>query len=287
MLWLRFRGWFQCRLATDPDPYDEPRGVGGYVRALPGEPDLDRIIRLQPEGAVIRSHCPQLGVTVDCVFMDGQPVEHPLLGASVRLLDDPKFEGRNWIIAQDGFEPIVPFHLAIASPRVSLDRSHADKVVPPFAPELRAQGLVFAPGEIREASGIWDLAAVWRTRSSRLESEIPTLDGAERVCAEIRLREMRAQLAGQPSKSTLRYFPAKMPYFVRLAGPANIADPDGIIADVDRQTPWSVDLWCGAWDPDALSGFMLGYLGLPLKATANIEPAETSLAPVPPQERRQ
>ena len=48
MLRLRFGGWFQCRLATDPDPADEPRGVSGSIKALPGEPDLDRIIRLQP-----------------------------------------------------------------------------------------------------------------------------------------------------------------------------------------------------------------------------------------------
>jgi hypothetical protein len=158
---------------------------------------------------------------VDRVLLDREPLEHPLLGASVRLLDDANFEGRNWIIAQDGFEPIVPFHLAIESPRTSLDRAHAEKVVPPFSPELRAQGLVFAPGEIREASGIWDLAAVWRTRASRLESDIPTLEGSERVRAEIRLQAMRSQLDAPPSKSALRYFPAKMSYFVRLASAAN------------------------------------------------------------------
>jgi hypothetical protein len=33
-VWLKFGGWFQCRLATDPDPCDEPRGVSGYVHAV-------------------------------------------------------------------------------------------------------------------------------------------------------------------------------------------------------------------------------------------------------------
>ena len=46
MIRINFGGWAQCRLATDPDPYDEPRGVSGYIRAFVGEPDLDRIIRL-------------------------------------------------------------------------------------------------------------------------------------------------------------------------------------------------------------------------------------------------
>src|SRR5512133_460655 len=50
MLSLHFAGWFQCRLATDPDPADEPRGVSGFTFAYPGEPDLDRVIRFaRPE----------------------------------------------------------------------------------------------------------------------------------------------------------------------------------------------------------------------------------------------
>ena len=40
-----FTGWVQVRLATNPDPTDEPRGVSGYTFALPGEPDLDRVLR--------------------------------------------------------------------------------------------------------------------------------------------------------------------------------------------------------------------------------------------------
>ena len=33
-LYLHFEGYFQCRLATDPDPTREPRGVSGYTYAL-------------------------------------------------------------------------------------------------------------------------------------------------------------------------------------------------------------------------------------------------------------
>ena len=48
MIEVRYSGWFQCRLATDPDPYDEPRGVSGYLHAYVGEPDLDRrIVKLE------------------------------------------------------------------------------------------------------------------------------------------------------------------------------------------------------------------------------------------------
>src|SRR5262249_14585732 len=123
-VWIKFAGWFQCRLATDPDPCDEPRGVSGYVRAVAGEPDLDRIIRLQPKGTTPRSHCPALGVSVVAVFGDARhaPASHPLLGATVELLDDPKFEGRNHILAEDGVEAIVPCHLRIRKGRFVAQR---------------------------------------------------------------------------------------------------------------------------------------------------------------------
>src|SRR5437588_725803 len=114
-IWIKFNGWFQCRLATDPDPSDEPRGVSGYVHAVAGEPDLDRIIRLQTNGSMRRSHCPKIGVSVAGVYGDPrhEASRHPLLGAVVDLLDAPKFEGRNHVLAEDGFEAVVPCHLRV------------------------------------------------------------------------------------------------------------------------------------------------------------------------------
>ena len=47
-LLLEFAGYFQMRMATDPDPTNELRGVSGYTFALAGEPDLDATVHLQP-----------------------------------------------------------------------------------------------------------------------------------------------------------------------------------------------------------------------------------------------
>jgi hypothetical protein len=49
MLRLEFEGFFQLRMATDPDPTDEWRGVSGYTFPLAGEPDLDRTVHFQKE----------------------------------------------------------------------------------------------------------------------------------------------------------------------------------------------------------------------------------------------
>lgn len=70
MIELSFAGWFQCRLATDPDPYDEPRGVSGYVHAYAGEPDLDRIVSFKPP-PFRRTHGRDIGVAVDAVAHEG------------------------------------------------------------------------------------------------------------------------------------------------------------------------------------------------------------------------
>src|SRR5579859_3431489 len=104
---LDFDGWFQCRLATDADPFDEKRGVDGWNFAFAGEPDLDRIIRFQTPVAQ-RSHGPAVGVRVQAVSSNGQGVAgHALIGAAVDLIDGPVFEGRDGLISTSAKEPIA------------------------------------------------------------------------------------------------------------------------------------------------------------------------------------
>ena len=79
-------GWALLRLPTDPDPSDEPRGVSGYTFAFAGEPDLDRILYLQPPANFApRSQSPPLGVRVtSAVRTDGEQVP-VLASAAVNL----------------------------------------------------------------------------------------------------------------------------------------------------------------------------------------------------------
>ena len=46
-LTANFEGYFMCRMATDPDPTNEKRGMSGYTMALVEEDPLDQVIRLQ------------------------------------------------------------------------------------------------------------------------------------------------------------------------------------------------------------------------------------------------
>ena len=293
-VWLKFAGWFQCRLATDPDPYDEPRGVSGYVHALPGEPDLDRIIRMQPTGVTQRSHCPQVGVAVVAVYGDSRFSQHPLIGASVQLLDDPKFEGRNHALAKDGFEAVVPCHLEIKKERFTLSRRFDDSMR--FPPEgrqdrdkfsqLQAGGIHVSPGAIGEATGIFDLQPVWGERSQRLKADLAS------ATDEIQKVALQARLEAIADPSNARFFAARMLYSVAMGGTASVEDSRGWLPGPvvsGPESPWPLEFWFGAWDPDSLCGYAIGYLGVPLGPEGPAAVASTRVAEMmedPAQRRR-
>lgn len=269
MIEIRFSGWFQCRLATDPDPYDEPRGVSGYVHAYVGEPDLDRTVVFQ-DPPFSRPLGPPVGVVVDRVLDDGRPLPgHPLLGARVDLLDGPVFEGRNGVIADDGLEPVHPFVLQIVKDRFSLVRAiaPADPAYP--YPELLAAGVEGAPEEIREATGIPDLLAVWRERVVRLRQDLAGLTEPERTGTRERLAFLEGQIAA--GGGAARFFGARMRYEYELGSEAALEDPDGWLPEAGgAAAPWPVRFWFGGWDADALCGYARGTLevGAPPRARA-------------------
>jgi hypothetical protein len=268
MLRLRFGGWFQCRLATDPDPSDEPRGVSGSIKALPGEPDLDRIIRLQPP-AFSRSHTRQVGVEVREVRLDGELLRHhPLAGAAVNLLGDPVFKGENGVVAEDGKEPIVPFIFRVASEQVALTRACRD--APAFTefpyPGLQALGIVPAPGRIADATGIDNLQRCLDERVARLKEDKEKEQ--DPTCLEnIRRRiALLTEVDGSGQRTATRSFGVTLPYLVPLAGDGSVKDPDGRLgANIDLDRPWTAEFWMGGWDPDAMCAYMQGYLSVPTR----------------------
>ena len=271
MIELRFSGWFQVRLATDPDPYDEPRGVSGYVHAYAGEPDLDRILHLQPPG-FSRSMAPRLGVVVDMVRQgDQQIAAHPLLGATVDLLSTPVFEGRNGVIADDGLEPIYPFILEIAKGDFRLVRSIVpDDPTFPYT-EYLAGGVEGAIEEIREATGIADLVAVWRQRRRQLQAAMEGSEDPERTATRERLAFLDSQL--RAGGGAARFFFARMRYEYQLESQISLTDPGGWLPEADngQHSSWPCRFWLGGWDADVLCGYLRGTVSID-----SLEPTRTS-----------
>jgi len=266
MMRAEFSGWFQCRLATDPDPHDEPRGVSGYVNAYADEPDLDRILHWQAP-SFTRVEGPAVGVSVHRVTFDGtEPHAHPLVGARVSLLDGARFEGRNGVIADDGQEPIYPFHLGIEAPGGTVLQRHTVPSDPdsPYR-EFYASGVQGGPdvaAEIAAATGIKSLASVWQQRLAALQARAAAATGVAKVGLQERIDTLSRWL--DSPGSPIGFFGVRMVYDYALRSAPVVtgwSKPLGVAPSPDVE--WTAKFWLGGWDADALCGFCSGALEIP------------------------
>jgi hypothetical protein len=267
---LEFEGWCSLRLPTDPDPSDEPRGISGYTFAFAGEPDLDRILNLQPRaGMQYRSHGPKLGVTVRrAARTDGESVP-ALKGAHVDLLGQPIIENRNWTLTLPGFEPIVPFHLRVDGKDAALERVAPLNPADPSQPLWQvsqtlleaqgAQGMEYEPATVGDATGEWDPLGAVTARLAELRHDLEhTRDATARTALEGRISELEFAVANPGDRRVLvRNFVERFGF--DMTGDASVTGVDGL----DTTQPWRVDFWLGGWDPDVLCLYMKGALNVP------------------------
>jgi hypothetical protein len=212
---VRFTGRFQCRLATDPDPFDQRWGeessfglyaVQGPDPDHPDEPPLDRIVRFQ-DAVSLRPFCRPIGVSVVGIEakVGGALIRFTagdrLLGQPVRLGPNCKFDGRNRSFAPNGFEPISDFRLEIGSlfggasapgvPRPSSQDPPGSTA--PYADgiyELDIDPTPWAPSDFGYSEATWAERA-WALvaqKLARLAVQQPTDDRAARI-RDRRLKE--------------------------------------------------------------------------------------------------
>jgi len=276
---LEFAGWFQCRLATDPDPTDEPRGVSGTTFAVAGEPDLDGVIRLQdPPPDTTRSHAPAIGVVVRRVRVDGRlaPSDHPLIGATVDLAGEPRFWSRNRILGDPGHEPIHPIDVRVAGRGIRLarkdplDPARPRQSVWQAPPAVLARhaphGVTWLPAAMIALSGVGHPRAYVQARLALVEAELAgERDAGRRAALGTRARELRATLDTPRDRRILGLMMCQQFGFA-LAGPGRVTGRDAFAKRVRTSPPWPIRFTMGVWDADAMSGFMMGTLTVPLRA---------------------
>jgi hypothetical protein len=191
LLELEFGGYFMARLATDPDPTGEERGISGYTMALVSEPPLDQTVRLQldPHGPLrVRDHNPvrvtedgpkdlvRVGVDVRSVRFDGRPYpEGEALFAGARLslegrnppFPGPIFESRNNIVGSDDTMMFIinPFDLAVYPP--------GEGALPAGGELLRARDYLDPSDRERRVWEIEDPATYVRRLPSRFVAQSP------------------------------------------------------------------------------------------------------------------
>jgi hypothetical protein len=267
---LSFTGWIQVRLATNPDPTDEPRGVSGYTFALPGEPDLDRVLRTSNPVAP-RTHGPAIGVFVRRVTVDGVAVaSHPLVGACVDLLGDPRFESVNEVMMEQGEEPLEPFDVQLTQGAFRLERrafldptqpAATVYTVPRALLEPRRATFSYDKSIMQEALGMTDAVAFRAARLATLERDLETCrDPLHRAGLQRRISEL--QITDPDDHRTVSMYFIESRHF-ELNGPTALADPAGWLATLDTFTTFPCDLVMGSWDADAMSAYATGTLTRP------------------------
>ena len=266
-----FTGWMQVRLATNPDPTDEPRGVSGYTFALPGEPDLDRVLRTSKPVAP-RTHGPPIGVSVKRVAVDGIDVPaHPLIGAVLDLLDSPRFESVNEVMMEQGTEALEPFDVQLAHTggfrlqrRAYLDPARPDLTMYTAPRALlvpRQATYSFGTQLMAEAIGMTDPTAFRAQKLALVQAEYAiATDPAVRAGLERRISELSITDPSDRRTGSMKFIERR---HYDLNGPTTLVDPAGWLTTLDTGVTFACDVAMGSWDADALSFYATGTLSLP------------------------
>jgi len=281
MLTLAFEGYFQCRFATDPDPSDEPRGISGPTFAAPGEPMLDRVIRLNDPVAIRWPRSQDFGVTVRTVSMNNQPLSaHPLIGAKVDLLDNPQYYQRNLILVDYPFQaPIDPFHLRIKSDLVTIQRQDCWDVSQPNLtvfdvytyPTLMARRLntiEINSATIGEATGALNYADYRAQRRQELMAQREqTTDPVTRAAYDRRITTIDNDVVMVGVRIAAEAFLGMLAtYTFALNGAAVVDDPGHRLGgEIGRSQDWPLTFWMGGYDVDTMCGYSRGTLSIPFR----------------------
>lgn len=297
-LYLSFEGYFQMRMATDPDPDDEPRGVSGYTFALAGEPDFDNLLHLQPDepgvcerrfGVSADAPGPRVGVTVrqaqtfdekTLVYADAPEY----LDARVSFVKAELTE-RNGIIIRNDLFAIDPLRVQVRKKRGALILDRED-FLDPNNPELpitqatsemlerrQPQGLTNNSVEVAKATGLPDASNEScinnrRIRQKNLQELLKrTRNPVERAALETRISQLKIlrrwwdlSQGGKPIDRRAHQLTLQAyGWSVDINGKVN---ENKIGADENEH--WPLSFWMGGFDGDALCAYVSGYLSVPL-----------------------
>jgi len=297
-LYLSFEGYFQMRMATDPDPSDEPRGVSGYTFALAGEPDFDNLVHLQPdEEGVCERHFgygkndngPRVGVSVtQANWFDDEKLVYrqapEYLGARVSFVKAQLTE-RNGIVIRNDLFAIDPLRVQVRKKRGALVIDREDFLDPknPGLPITQAtsemlerrqpQGLTDSSVEVAKATGLPDASNDScinnrRIRQRNLEELLKhTRNPVERAALETRISQLNIlrrwwdlSQGGKPID--------RRAHQLTLQAYGWAVDINGTVhvnkIGADENVNWTLSFWMGGWDGDALCAYISGYLSIPV-----------------------
>jgi hypothetical protein len=304
---INFEGYFMCRIATDPDPTNEERGMSGYTMSVACEDPLDQVIRLQvsPDWLKVNGRPPlqdmkvNVGVTVKSALFNGAPYDgaQDLIGAKVFLdgtdfpLPGPTFESRNSTVGSDDTFAFVvnPFNLRMERDDTGVKLTASDYVNPSDPnmplwrindPSLYGRRLPFCASEgdteVSEAVNVYDAYGYFRDRKRYLDKLIRDTTAKR---AESTSKEERDQFSAQIESYKSRIYQLEhwgdrviSKIQTKVIWEYDINGPQQVAGNlggqVDTTKPWHIKYWFGGWDGDLLLGYMRGTLSVPFTPTA-------------------
>ena len=299
---INFDGYFMCRLATDPDPTNEERGMSGYTMALANEDPLDQVIRLQvsPKWLERNARPPLLdmdisfGVTVKSALFNGLKYDGAsnVLGAKVYLdgvdfpLPGPTFESRNSTVGSDDTFAFVvnPFNFRIEQEQTGVKLTATDYVDPSDPalalwqvndPAIYSRRLptcaTIGDTEVEEALNVFDAYGYFRDRRRYLDKLIRDTSA---IRDKTTSKQKRDQLDAQIQSCRSRIYQLEFwgdrvinKIQTKVSWAYEINGPQYVEGNlggkVDTTQPWKMSYWFGGWDGDLLLGYMRGTLGVP------------------------
>jgi len=304
MLILNFEGYFQMRMATDPDPTDDKRGVSGYTFAFAGEPDLDAKIHLQPDEKGVWERDfgpgggPKVGVKVTKAMRNGQPAED-LVGTRVAFIDAQILE-HNGILVRNDYFIIHPFCVRLLkaeSNDILLERVDWLNPENPDMPEndatatmlSRRQAKKFTSNSqvVADATGLESpvnvaLIANRLERRRSLQKLLKTTTDPIQIAAlESRIEQLAIverwwELSANVGQN--RVINRRAAQLALQLDGWNVdmngrVDVNELAAVTDY--PWNISFWMGGWDGDALCGYIKGTWTIPLAETVDVSPSRS------------
>jgi hypothetical protein len=299
---INFDGYFMCRLATDPDPTNEERGMSGYTMAVAYEDPLDQVIRLQasPDWLKRNARPPLLdmdisvGVNVKSALFNGVSYDGAsnVIGAKVYLdgvdfpLPGPTFESRNSTVGSDDTFAFVvnPFNLRIEQEDTGVKLTASDYVDPKDPalalwqvndPAIYSRRLPYCASgsdtEVEEALNVFDAYGYFRDRRRYLDKLIrDTSAMRDKTTSKPERDQLDAQIQSYKSRIyQLEFWGDRVISKIqtKVSWAYDINGPQQVEGNlggkVDTTQPWKMSYWFGGWDGDLLLGYMRGTLGVP------------------------
>ncbi len=288
-----FQGYFTSRIATDPDPTNEDRGMSGYTMALPNEDRLDQVIRLQADADYWTRNMRKpldempftIGVQVASVQVAGRDFAPAaaLIGSRVYLdgRDEPLtgavFESRNNTTGSDDTMAFVidPFNLRIEGPAATitaidyLDPSDPARplwaIVDPKVYGRRLTSCVAVNDQVvAQAIGVFDQYGYFRDRRRFLEQQIAA-GGDPALIETYRTRLFQLETWGDRVISKMG---TRCDWVFDINGPQEVVQRQPLGGQLVKNEPWKTSFWFGGWDGDLLIGYMRGLLRIPFVPSA-------------------